>query len=108
MNVAIVIAGGVGSRMGQQIPKQFINVRDKPVLIYTLEAFQAHPQVEAIEVVCIDGWEDILKAYAKQFGISKLNGLLKVERLVKSLFAMAYMGSREFCLMMTLLLFTMA
>ena len=71
MNVAIVIAGGVGSRMGQQIPKQFINVRDKPVLIYTLEAFQAHPQVEAIEVVCIDGWEDILKAYAMQFGISK-------------------------------------
>ena len=77
MNVAIVIAGGVGSRMGQQIPKQFINVRDKPVLIYTLEAFQAHPQVEAIEVVCIDGWEDILKAYAKQFGISKLKWVVK-------------------------------
>ena len=77
MNVAIVIAGGVGSRMGQQIPKQFINVRDKPVLIYTLEAFQAHTQVEAIEVVCIDGWEDILKAYAKQFGISKLKWVVK-------------------------------
>lgn len=77
MNVAIVIAGGVGSRMGQQIPKQFINVRDKPVLIYTLEAFQAHPQVEAIEVVCIDGWEDTLKAYAKQFGISKLKWVVK-------------------------------
>ena len=72
MNIAIVIAGGTGSRMGQDIPKQFINVYDKPVLIYTLEGFQKHPQVDAIEVVCIDGWHDVLWAYAKQFGISKL------------------------------------
>ena len=55
MNIAIIIAGGSGSRMGQDIPKQFINVYDKPVLIYTLESFQRHPQVDAIEVVCIDG-----------------------------------------------------
>lgn len=72
MNVAIVIAGGVGSRMGQEIPKQFIHIDDKPVIIYTLEAFQAHPQVDAIEVVCIDGWQDVLKAYCRQFGITKL------------------------------------
>jgi 2-C-methyl-D-erythritol 4-phosphate cytidylyltransferase len=72
VNVAIVIAGGVGSRMGQEIPKQFINVKDKPVIIYTLEAFQAHPQVDAIEVVCLEGWEDVLRAYARQFGITKL------------------------------------
>lgn len=72
MNIAIVIAGGVGSRMGQDIPKQFISVEDKPVLIYTLEAFQAHPRIDAIEVVCLEGWQDILRAYAKQFGISKL------------------------------------
>ena len=56
MNVAIIIAGGSGARMGQDIPKQFINVYDKPVLIYTLEGFQKHPQIDAIEVVCIDGW----------------------------------------------------
>lgn len=72
MAVAIVIAGGSGSRMGQDIPKQFINVYDKPVLIYTLEGFQKHPMVDAIEVVCIDGWHDVLRAYAKQFGITKL------------------------------------
>lgn len=72
MNVAIVIAGGVGSRMGQEIPKQFISVEDKPIIIYTLEAFQSHPQIDAIEVVCIDGWQDALRAYAKQFGITKL------------------------------------
>ena len=77
MNIAIIIAGGVGSRMGQEIPKQFINVNDKPILIYTLEAFQKHPDIDAIEVVCIDGWEDILRAYAKQFGITKLKWVVK-------------------------------
>lgn len=70
--IAIIIAGGSGARMGQDIPKQFINVYDKPVLIYTLENFQNHPQVDAIEVVCLDGWHDILWAYAKQFNIDKL------------------------------------
>lgn len=58
--------------MGQEIPKQFINVGDKPVIVYTLEAFQEHPQVDAIEVVCLDGWQEVLKAYARQFGITKL------------------------------------
>ena len=72
MNIALIIAGGSGQRMGQDIPKQFINVFDKPVLIYTLEGFQKHPQIDAIEVVCIDGWHDILWAYAKQFNITKL------------------------------------
>ncbi len=72
MNIAVIIAGGSGHRMGQDIPKQFINVYDKPVIIYTLEGFQKHPQIDAIEVVCIDGWHDVLRAYAKQFEITKL------------------------------------
>ena len=76
MNVAIIIAGGSGHRMGQDIPKQFINVYDKPVLIYTLEGFQRHPQIDAIEVVCIDGWHDVVWAYAKQFNITKLKWIV--------------------------------
>ena len=72
MNVAVILAGGSGSRMGQDIPKQFINVYDKPVLVYTLQGFQRHPQIDAILVVCIDGWYDVVKAYARQFGIDKL------------------------------------
>lgn len=72
MTIAVIIAGGSGHRMGQSIPKQFIHVNDKPVLIYTLENFQRHPQIDAIEVVCIDGWHDMVWAYAKQFNISKL------------------------------------
>lgn len=76
MNIAVIIAGGSGHRMGQDIPKQFINVYDKPVLIYTLEGFQKHPQIDAIEVVCIDGWHDVLRAYAKQFNITKLKWIV--------------------------------
>ncbi len=76
MNYAILIAGGSGARMGQDIPKQFINVYDKPVIIYTLEGFQKHPQIDAIEVVCIDGWHEVLWAYAKQFGIDKLKWIV--------------------------------
>ena len=75
VNIALIIAGGVGNRMGQDIPKQFINVYDKPVIIYTLEAFQKHPNINEIYVVCLEGWHDILRAYAKQFGITKLRGI---------------------------------
>lgn len=76
MNYALIIAGGSGNRMGQDIPKQFINVYDKPVLIYTLESFQHHPMVDAIEVVCLDGWHEVLRAYAHQFNITKLQGIV--------------------------------
>ncbi len=76
MNIALVTAGGSGQRMGKEVPKQFINVFDKPIVIYTLEAFQKHPDVDAIMVVCIEGWHDILRAYAKQYGISKLRWVI--------------------------------
>ena len=76
MNIALIIAGGSGNRMGQDIPKQFINVYDKPVLIYTLESFQKHPLINAIEVVCISGWESMVQAYANQFNITKLKWIV--------------------------------
>lgn len=75
-NIALIIAGGIGARMNQDIPKQFINVYDKPVIIYTMEAFQRHPHIDGIEIVCLDGWHDVLRAYAKQFGISKLENIV--------------------------------
>lgn len=76
MNVALIIAGGSGSRMHQDIPKQFITVNECPVIVYTLQAFQRHPEIDAIEVVCIDGWHDVLRAYAKQYGITKLQWIV--------------------------------
>lgn len=52
MITALIIAGGVGKRMGQEIPKQFIMVEEKPIIIYTLESFQKHPLIDRILVVC--------------------------------------------------------
>ena len=71
-NIGLIIAGGSGNRMHQDIPKQFLTVNDRPVIVYTLEAFERHPYIDAIAVVCIEGWEQVLWAYAKQFNISKL------------------------------------
>lgn len=76
MNIALIIAGGSGQRMHQDIPKQFLNVNDKPVILYTMEAFQKHAEIDEISVVCIDGWEQVLSAYAKQFGITKLKYII--------------------------------
>ena len=76
-NIAIIIAGGSGKRMGQEIPKQFLNVGEKPIIIYTLEAFQKNPSIDGIIVVCIDGWENVLHSYCKQFNITKLKSIVK-------------------------------
>ena len=70
--IAVIIAGGSGHRMGLGVPKQFINVYGKPVIIYTLEGFQNHPLIDAIEVVCLEGWHEVLLAYAHQYNIDKL------------------------------------
>ena len=72
MNIALLTAGGAGNRMGQDIPKQFMCIDNKPVIIYTLQSFQEHPEIDAIAVVCIPGWEVVLQAYANQYNISKL------------------------------------
>lgn len=76
MNIGMIIAGGIGARTQQDIPKQFINVHNKPIIVYTLEAFQKHPNIDAIEVVCLQGWHDIVRAYALQFGITKLENIV--------------------------------
>ena len=72
MKIALITASGVGSRTHQDIPKQFLCVHDKPVFMYTLEAFQNHPQIDEICVVILPGWEAMLYTYAKQFNVTKL------------------------------------
>jgi len=72
MTIALLTAAGNGARTHQDIPKQFIHVNNKPILIYTMEAFQKHPNIDEICVVILKGWEEILWAYAKQFNITKL------------------------------------
>ena len=77
MTVAILTAAGVGSRFGTDVPKQFLTVYNKPIIIYTLEKFENHPGIDAILVTCLSGWEPVLEAYAKQYKISKLKWIVK-------------------------------
>lgn len=68
----VLLAGGVGSRVGAPVPKQFVDVLGKPVIAYTLEAFQNHPEIDAIEVVCVAGYEEVLGRICRDHGISKI------------------------------------
>lgn len=77
MNYVIIIAGGVGSRLGASVPKQFVEVLGKPVIAYTMEHFQNHPEIDAIELVCVDGYQDHLMAITEKYGVTKL---LKIVR----------------------------
>ena len=77
MNIAMIIAGGIGSRMNADIPKQFIEINDKPILVYTLEAFQRHPEIDAILVVVIQDWEDVVKSYIEDYKLTKLKWVVQ-------------------------------
>lgn len=77
MNYVIIIAGGVGSRLGAPVPKQFVEILGKPVIAYTMEHFQNHPEIDAIELVCVDGYQDHLKSITDKYGITKLLKIVK-------------------------------
>lgn len=72
MITAIILAGGVGSRVGANRPKQFVEVLDKPVLAYTIEIFEAHSEVDAIEVVCHKSWKAYLVEIIEKYGYKKV------------------------------------
>ena len=72
MNIAVILAGGSGTRIGAGIPKQFIEILGKPIIAYTLERFQANKNVDAIELVCIPSHRDEIKSIVKRYGISKV------------------------------------
>lgn len=77
MNVPIILAGGIGSRVGADIPKQFIEVLGKPILVYTIEAFQNHPEIDAIEVVCIESHMDYLRDLVDEYNLDKVKWITK-------------------------------
>lgn len=76
MNTALILAGGVDGRFSMDIPKQFVNVNNRPIIVYTMEIFQNHPDIDEIIVTCLDGWQEMVRVYAKQFNISKLKTIL--------------------------------
>lgn len=86
MNYAIIIAGGVGSRLGANVPKQFVEVLGKPIIAYTMAHFQNHPDIDGIELVCVDGYQNLLMSIIKKYGITKVikivNGGSEYERSI--------------------------
>lgn len=73
MNTALIFAGGTGTRMRTSgVPKQFLQLHDKPIIIYTIELFDRHPEIDSIVVVCIESWIDYLQEQLRRFGIQKV------------------------------------
>lgn len=97
MNVALLLAGGSGTRTEQDIPKQFFNVYEKPIILYTMEAFERHPDIDGILVVCIEGWHEILWAYAKQYNITKLKWVINGGKNGQESIANGIFALRDIC-----------
>ena len=76
-NIGIIFAGGVGQRMGEnQIPKQFLVVNEKPVMIHTLEYFEKHPEIDEIYIACIEDWIEHLNKIIEKYEISKVKSII--------------------------------
>ena len=95
MNIGLIIAGGVGARMQQAIPKQFMTVFDKPIIAYTMEKFENHPAIDVIAVVCLEGWDNILASYAKQYNITKLKHIFPAGKVGQESIKNGIMGLAE-------------
>lgn len=76
MNTALILAAGIDARFQMDVPKQFVNVNNRPMIVYTLEKFQTHSDIDEIVVVCLDGWQEVVRVYGKQFHITKLKAIL--------------------------------
>ncbi|MBQ2093527.1 MAG: 2-C-methyl-D-erythritol 4-phosphate cytidylyltransferase, partial [Ruminococcus sp.] len=74
MNTAIILAGGVGSRMGVDRPKQFLMVEEKPIISYCFDIFQKHDEIDAMVVVVSKQWQEFVEEYAAKYGVSKICG----------------------------------
>ena len=72
MNYVLIFAGGIGSRMGSQMPKQFMEVDNKPIIIHTIEKFDYHPQIDSIVVVCKEEYIEHCKSLLESFSIKKV------------------------------------
>lgn len=77
MNIALILAGGADPKFKMRVPKQFVNVDDRPIIVYTMQVFQKHPEIDEIVVACLAGWQEMVRAYAKQFDITKLKCIVE-------------------------------
>ncbi len=97
MTIALLTAAGIGSRMHLDLPKQFLHIDGRPVIVHTMEAFQKHPQVDAIIVVTLPAWIDTVKAYAGEFSITKLKWVVTGGKTGQESIYMGLMKLKEEC-----------
>lgn len=90
-NIALILAGGTGERMHASVPKQFMEIDGESVLLHTMLAFQHHPLIHEIYIVCTPEWEDFVRGEAKSGGIDKLSSIIGAG---KSSYASACNGIR--------------
>lgn len=76
-NYVILLAGGVGKRMQTDIPKQFIEINNKPIIVYSIENFQRNPQIEKIVVVCVKDWIERVKKIIEEHSLSKVEWIIE-------------------------------
>ena len=77
MIAALLLAGGIGSRIGDAIPKQFICIHGVPIIVYTMNAFQKNRNIDSITVVCLEGWEKEVQRLAERYKITKLKRIIR-------------------------------
>lgn len=75
-NVAMILAGGVGARMNSPVPKQFHMIKGKPVMVYTIEAFQNSTAIDDIVIVLLKEWDDIMSKYIAKYNLDKVSKIV--------------------------------
>lgn len=97
MNVAILTAGGVGSRMCQTTPKQFMDINGKPLIVYTIEKFEKSKLIDEIVISCLDGWQEKVKSYIKQYNFTKVSNIVTGGRTGQESITNGYNAIKEKC-----------
>ena len=90
MNYAIILSGGIGSRMNNiDIPKQYINVQEKPIIIYTLEQFEKSNKIDKVVIVASNEWKQYIKDECREYGISKISDIVIMDEQDRNPYTMA-------------------
>jgi len=98
MTTALIFAGGTGRRMNSRSkPKQFLEMHGKPIIIYTLEHFEYHEEIDGIVIVCIRGWINELEGLLKRFGITKVRKIVPGGETGHDSIYFGLDSMREFC-----------
>ena len=76
MNIAIIFAGGAGVRMGAGIPKQFLEINGKPIIVHTLDLFENHPDIDKVYMSVLSDYIPYMEKLIKKFSITKVSGIV--------------------------------